>query len=369
MALDGLDMLVRLEQGDRASAGLVDGGIGLEVVGVADEVGELLIGDAQVLAQRPQPFASPLESPGVEPRWHGCTVGRDQRLGECQGICQPLWATETSETSHSLTIVVTMTRSRHSILLGLTAIGLITGGCGGEATSTATTADGAGVTGTVTVFAAASLTAAFTELGDAFEALHPDAQLVFNFAGSSALATQIGEGAPADVFASADMSNMTKLTEAGLNAAEPVVFTTNAAQIIVAAGNPLGISGVADLADPELIVVSCAPDVPCGTYAQEVFDKAGVSVTPKSLEENVKAVVAKVTLGEADAAIVYVTDVLGAADAADGVDIPAELNVVAEYPITVTREAPNPGAAQAFVDFVRSPAGQEILATFGFIEP
>ena len=179
------------------------------------------------------------------------------------------------------------------------------------------------VEGDVTVFAAASLTAAFTEIGDAFEAENPDANVVLNFAGSSDLVTQITEGAPADVFASADLKNMTKVTDASLNAAEPVVFATNIAEIIVGAGNPKGVTGVADLADPtDLIVVQCASEVPCGSYAEQIYEKAGITVTPASFEENVKAVVTKVTLGEADAGIVYATDVTAAGTDAEGVAIP-----------------------------------------------
>ncbi len=221
----------------------------------------------------------------------------------------------------------------------------------------------------MTVFAAASLTDAFTELGDAFVAANPGAAVTFNFAASSELVTQIGEGAPADLFASADPNNMTKLTDSGNHGSEPVVFTTNRAEIIVAPGNPEGITGVADLADEHLIVIGCAPEVPCGRYAQQILDRAGVSVTLKSLEENVRAVVSKVALGEADAGIVYVTDVVNAGDAADGVVIAGDVNVVAEYQVAVTKGAANPAAAQAFIDFVRSPAGQAILASYGFVAP
>jgi molybdate transport system substrate-binding protein len=225
------------------------------------------------------------------------------------------------------------------------------------------------VSGDVTVFAAASLTAAFTEIGEAFSVEYPDAEVTFNFGSSSELVAQIGEGAPADVFASADLSNMTKLTDAAGNASEPVVFATNLAEIIVAPGNPTGITSVADLADPELIVVLCAPEVPCGKYAASIFENAGVTVTPKSLEENVKAVVTKVTLGEADAGIVYQTDVTAAGADAEGVVIPADVNVVAEYPIAATTNATNPDGAQAFIDFVTGEQGQKILASYGFGAP
>ncbi len=219
---------------------------------------------------------------------------------------------------------------------------------------------------TLTVFAAASLTEAFGELGDAFTAANPDSELVLNFASSSDLARQITEGAPADVFVSADLVNMAKVTDAGAAIGEPVVFATNRAEIVVEPGNPLDIVDVADLADPDLVLVVCAPEVPCGSYADQVFATAGVTVTPDSLEENVKAVVAKVMLGEADAGIVYATDVLAAGDRATGVEIPDDVNVVADYPIVAVSDD---AAAAAFVDFVLGPAGQAVLASHGFGAP
>ena len=221
----------------------------------------------------------------------------------------------------------------------------------------------------VTVFAAASLTAAFTEIGEAFIVDNPGAEVTFNFAGSSALVAQITEGAPVDVFASADLANMAKLTEAGLEVAAPVVFAANLAEIIVESGNPQGITGVADLADPDLVVVQCAPLVPCGAYAEQIFANAEVTVTPSSFEENVKAVVTKVTLGEADAGIVYRTEVIAAGDDAVGVTIPADVNVIAEYPIVALADAPNPDGGREFIDFVLGPAGQQILASYGFVSP
>jgi molybdate transport system substrate-binding protein len=222
---------------------------------------------------------------------------------------------------------------------------------------------------TVTVFAAASLTDAFTDLGDAFEQTFPNVDVVLNFAASSDLVTQIGQGAPVDVFASADEANMTRLTDTGGMAGRPSVFATNRAAILVEAGNPQDITGIADLADPDLIVVVCSPEVPCGRYAQQVFDNAGVAVVPRSFEENVKAVVSKVTLGEADAGIVYVTDVIAAGDRAQGVEIAPDVNVVARYPIAVTAQAADPPGAQAFIDFVVSDAGRAVLASYGFGPP
>ena len=238
-----------------------------------------------------------------------------------------------------------------------------------EATPATDDESSADVTGEIVVFAAASLTEAFTELGNEFMDANPDAQVTFSFAASSELAAQILEGAPADVFASADQNNMTKLTDGGANAGEPVVFADNLSEIIVAPGNPLGIGGIADLADPDLILVVCASEVPCGTYATEIFDKAGVDVTPDSFEQNVKAVVTKVTSGEADVGIAYATDVEAAGDQASGVVIPDDLNVVAEYPMVAAAEASNPDGAQAFIDFALGDAGQAILVKYGFSAP
>jgi molybdate transport system substrate-binding protein len=185
----------------------------------------------------------------------------------------------------------------------------------------------------------------------------------FNFAGSSALAAQITQGAPADVFASADQPNMQKVVDAGY-ANAPGVFASNRLQMVVGRGNPKGIRSLADLARPGLVVVVCAPAVPCGAYGAQALGKAGVTVHPASQEQDVKAVVTKVQLGEADAGIVYQTDVRAAGSGVEGVDIPAEQNVTAEYPIAVLKGA-GPAAA-AFVDFVRTAEGQRILAGFGF---
>lgn len=249
------------------------------------------------------------------------------------------------------------------MLLGaMAALALLAVACGSDDPSQ-------GSEGDITVFAAASLTAAFTEIADAFMADNPEAKVTLNFAASSELVTQITEGAAADVFASADNNNMTKLSDAGLTGSEPEVFASNLLQIIVGPGNPKGIATVADLADPDLIVVICAPEVPCGKYAATLFTNAGVTVRPKSLEENVKAVVNKVTLGEADAGIVYRSDVMAAGADAEGIDIPADINVLAQYPIVVTKDATNPDGAAAFNAFVLSDKGQEILASYGFLAP
>lgn len=162
---------------------------------------------------------------------------------------------------------------------------------------------------------------------------------------------------------------MTKLTDAGGNAGDPAIFAKNSLQIIVEPGNPAGITGVADLANADLLYVTCAPEVPIGKYAAQVLTNAGVTVTPVSLEENVKGIVTKVTLGEADAGIVYKTDVTASGVKAEGVEIPDDINVIATYPLVVTKQAPNGEGAQAFVDFVLSEQGQKILASYGFAAP
>ena len=244
---------------------------------------------------------------------------------------------------------------------GAALLGILGASCGSD--------DKASDSMPVTVFAAASLTAAYTEIGDAFMTEHPDSKVTFNFAASSDLVVQINEGAPADVFASADQANMSKLTDAGGAAGAPHVFASNSLQIIVEPGNPKGITSVADLAKSDVLYVTCAPEVPIGKYAAQVLTSAGVTATPASLEENVKGIVTKVTLGEADAGIVYKTDVIAAGDKAQGVDIPADINVAATYPVVATKHAPNATGARAFVDFVVGEQGQKILASYGFAAP
>jgi molybdate transport system substrate-binding protein len=223
--------------------------------------------------------------------------------------------------------------------------------------------------GDVVVFAASSLTAAFNEMGTAFNAANPDSNVTFNFAGSSDLVAQINQGAPADIFVSADDSNMKKLTDAAENAGDPVSIARNSMEILVEKGNPKAIATVADLAKPGTIVVLCAEAVPCGKNAAAVLKNAAVTVTPASLEDKVTGVVTKISTGEADAGIVFVTDVNTAGDAAQGVEIPDDINVISNYPMVVTKEATNPQSAQTFIDFVASDAGQAILAKYGFLAP
>jgi molybdate transport system substrate-binding protein len=249
------------------------------------------------------------------------------------------------------------------------------GNSGGSAATTAaaTTAPAATTTplvqGNITVFAASSLTDAFNAIGTAFTQANPQAKATFSYDASSSLVQQITQGAPADLFASADQANMDKLTKAGLNGGPPQVFATNLLGIIVPAGNPKAISGVQDLAKPDLKVVLCTDGVPCGTYAKQILTTAGVTVKPVSLEQNVKGVVTKVTTGEADAGIVYVTDIAAAGSKAAAVDIPRSINVVAQYPIAATKTSRGGPVDQAFINFVVGSQGQTILKKYGFLPP
>jgi molybdate transport system substrate-binding protein len=254
-----------------------------------------------------------------------------------------------------------MPRSRTRLAAVLAAMVLPLAGCGGGQPAGGTSAS----PGELKVFAAASLTAAFGRLAER-SAANGGTRVTFNFAGSQALATQIQQGAPADVFASADTANMDKVKDL---VGDPQVFASNLLQIVVEQGNPKGIQGLDDLADPDLKVVLAAPDVPAGRYAAEILGRAGVTVKPVSQEDNVKAVVTKVSLGEADAGIVYVTDVTAGGGKVEGIDIPAGRNVVATYPIATVKASKAQDQAQAFMDLVRSPEGQQVLNRYGFLPP
>jgi molybdate transport system substrate-binding protein len=222
--------------------------------------------------------------------------------------------------------------------------------------------------GEITVFAAASLTESFEAIAKQFEKRYPDVDVKLNLDSSSNLAAQIQEGAPADVFASADEANLQKTIDSGDVTAKPVTFAKNRLEIAVEKGNPKKIKGLADLADSDLVVVLCADEVPCGRYAAEAFAKAGVTVSPASKEENAKATLSKVSLGEADASVVYVTDVK-AEKGVSGVRVPDAQNVIATYPIAAVDESQSAVAAKAWVRFVQSKAAQNTLKKFGFLPP
>src|SRR5215210_5428040 len=211
---------------------------------------------------------------------------------------------------------------------------------------------------TLTVYAAASLTQTFERIGAAFEGEHDGVTVEFSFGGSSDLVAQIQEGAPADVFASADTANMDKLTAEDLQASDPQDFATNTLEIAVPPDNPAGISSFADLAKGGVNVVVCAPEVPCGAATQKVEDATGVDISPVSEEQSVTDVLAKVTSGEADAGVVYVTDVQAAGDDVKGVTFPESSEAVNTYPIVALKDAADSDLAQAFVDLVLSDTGQ-----------
>jgi molybdate transport system substrate-binding protein len=219
------------------------------------------------------------------------------------------------------------------------------------------------------VLAAASLTEVFQSLEEPFTVLHPNASPKFSFQSSSTLVAQVEQGVPADVTATADEETMGQLETAGLLEEPPQIFALNELTIIVEAGNPQNVQDLADLADPSLKVVLAAEEVPAGAYARQSLDAAGVDVQPVSLEEDVKAVVSKVSLGEADAGIVYVTDVKAAGATVGSVPIPQEHNVVARYPIAVLKDAPNGNHGEDFVDLVLSEDGREALTEAGFSLP
>jgi molybdate transport system substrate-binding protein len=219
--------------------------------------------------------------------------------------------------------------------------------------------------GTITVFAAASLTGSFIQLGKDFEAAHPGVKVVFNFAGSSALAEQINQGAPADVFASAAPKNMDQVTGKGT----PTIFVKNELEIAVPKGNPGKITGLKDFTDKSRKIALCAAEVPCGAAADKVFKTAGLTPEPDTLEKDVKAALTKVGLDEVDAALVYKTDVLSAKDKVEGIEFPEADQAVNEYPIATLTNSKNPTTAKAFVDYVLSPAGTKALTDAGFEAP
>lgn len=259
-----------------------------------------------------------------------------------------------------------MTGLRHLLARALLATVLTAAGCGAADDRSTTTDGGAAASGNITVSAAASLTLPFTRIGEDFEAGQPEAGRVrFNFDASSSLISQIRDGAPADVVASADEATMAELAGAGLVLGDPTVFARNKMGIVVKPDNPAGVTGLADLTRLDVVSL-CASDAPCGMYSDRILATAGVTIPTGRITrgQNVKATLAAVAEGDADAAIVYVTD---ATEAVDLVEIPDAQNAFATYPIAVLASSTNPEAAQAFVDFVVGPAGQAILRDAGFL--
>ncbi len=229
--------------------------------------------------------------------------------------------------------------------------------------------DGNGGQGTtLTVFAAASLTKPFEQLEKTFEDAHPGVDVKLSFGGSSDLVAQITDGAAADVFASADTKNMDKLTSADLAAGTPAEFATNTLVIAVPPGNPGKVSGLADLAKDDLDVVVCAPEVPCGSAAEQVAEKAGVRLAPDSEEQSVTDVLGKIEAGEGDAGLVYVTDVEAAGDKVEGLEFPEAAEVVNHYPIVAVKDSAHADLAQQWIDLVLGD-GQAVLTAAGFGPP
>ncbi len=259
-------------------------------------------------------------------------------------------------------------------IVGITASALA--GCGGSTGSAASASPSASaaaaaspsLSGSITVFAASSLKEAFTTLGKQFEAAHPGVKVTFSFGASSTLATQIVNGAPADVFASASPKNMQQVVTAG-DAANPVTFAKNVMEIAVPPANPAGVTSVADLAKSSVQVALCQPQVPCGATAAKVFAKAKITVRPVTLEPDVKSVLGKVELDAVDAGVVYVTDVQAAGAKVKGVVIPASIDASTAYPIAALSKSGNAATAQAFAAYVASATGRSVLTAAGFEQP
>lgn len=265
---------------------------------------------------------------------------------------------------------------QHWMIAGWLIALLIVAACGA---STAT--EPGALQGEVTVFAAASLNESFTRIGRDFEAANPGTTVILNVAGSQQLAQQLGQGAPVDVFASANPRQMEVAIEAGrIAAGTSQVFANNRLVVVLPADNPGGIETLADLARPGLKLVLAAEDVPVGAYARAYLDRAATSgdfagdyraaflANVVSYEQTVKSVLTKVVLGEADAGIVYTSDVTpDVADVVQQIAIPDDLNTIATYPIAPVSDSPQPARAAAFISYVLSPAGQRTLADFGFI--
>ncbi|KFG10311.1 molybdate ABC transporter substrate-binding protein [Streptomyces scabiei] len=254
-------------------------------------------------------------------------------------------------------------------VLGLSA-------CGGSSDDAGSKADASGsgsgsdkLSGEVTVFAAASLKESFTTLGEQFEKAHPGTKVTFSFGGSDALAASITGGAPADVFASASPKTMAVVTDAGDASGAPETFVRNQLEIATLPGNPDKIASLKDLTGSDLKVVLCDEAVPCGGAAKKALDASKLKLTPVSYEEDVKSALNKVVLKEADAAVVYKTDVQAAGDKVEGVEFPESADAVNDYPITLLKESKNTETAKAFIELVRSADGQKVLTAAGFLQP
>ncbi|NNN30423.1 molybdate ABC transporter substrate-binding protein [Streptomyces sp. S3(2020)] len=225
------------------------------------------------------------------------------------------------------------------------------------------------ISGDITVFAAASLKESFETLGKQFEEAHPGTKVTFSFGGSDSLAASITGGAPADVFASASPKTMKIVTDAGDNSGTPATFVRNQLEIATLPGNPDKVDSLKDLTNSDLKVVLCDKEVPCGAAAQKALDASKLKLTPVSYEEDVKSALNKVVLKEADAAVVYKTDVKAAGDKVEGVEFPESADAINDYPITLLKESKNTATAEAFIALVQSTEGQKVLTAAGFLNP
>ena len=237
-----------------------------------------------------------------------------------------------------------------------------------SSSSTPAASSSAAQTGAITVFAASSLKDTFTQLGQQFEAAHPGDTVKFSFGASSALAEQINSGAPADVFASAATKNMDQVVTTG-NASNPQNFAENIMEVAVPPNNPAKVTSVNDLAKSSVKVAVCQPQVPCGVVAAQVFKNAKITVKPVTLQPDVKSVLTQVELGNVDAGVVYVTDVQAAGSKVKGVTIPANVNATTTYPIAALTHSKEQAIAAAFVAYVLSPPGEQVLKAAGFEQP
>ena len=265
-------------------------------------------------------------------------------------------------------------RLRPLVALAL-ATAVVVGACSSHSNTATTTSSasaapssGSSASGSITVFAAASLTESFDDEQQTLKSEQPGLHITFNYGGSGSLVTQIQQGAPADVIAAADTASMQRLVDAGL-VETPQTFARNKLQILVAPGNPKKIQGLSDLARSDVVFVTEDDSVPAGKYAAEVLQKANVTTNPVSEEADVKSAVAKITSGEADATIVYLTDVTAAGSKGAGVTIPDDQNVVATYPIAVVKSAKDKAAARAFIDALITGSGRDALYKRGFLPP
>jgi molybdate transport system substrate-binding protein len=254
------------------------------------------------------------------------------------------------------------------IVIAVTAA-LALAGCGSGGDKAAGSSTPTASTKTLTVLAAASLTETFNQLGKTFEQAHLGTKVVFSYGGSSTLAQQITQGAPADVFASASPATMKTVTDAGDASGTPQVFVRNQLVIAVPSGDPKGIKSLSDLTKPGLKVVLCAEAVPCGAAAKKALAAANVKLTPVSLEQDVKSALNKVTIGEADAALVYRTDAEAAGGKVQGIEFPESAQAINDYPIVALKSSKNPDLANQFVQFIESPDALAVLTAAGFQAP